>query len=105
MGQRVALSALATATVFGVLGCGASHRHTVRHVEATRSCGVLGVGIGWQVSASSTLSCRLARSVARGAVGGVPTKAVFGYVCTNGQAGGRTRCVRGGRVVIAVPNN
>jgi hypothetical protein len=33
MGQRIALSALATATVLGVVGCGASHRYTVKQVE------------------------------------------------------------------------
>jgi hypothetical protein len=76
-----------------------------------RSCGLLGVGIGWRVWAGSTLSCRSGRTFMREYLGvaGWPAAATFrGYACTFRvlPAGvGRFSCLSGKRAVVAVSNH
>jgi hypothetical protein len=86
-----------------VTACGSS---THRTAEPTRSCGVVGVGIGWHASASSDLSCRAARTLTRAYFHRhLGDKTVQGYACTPNDANGRIRCARGRAVVIIVANH
>jgi hypothetical protein len=69
-----------------------------------RSCGLLGVGIGWHVAVSSASSCRSGRAFARAYFrpGGRTHSRAQGYACSNSflSAGERIRCVRGEKTVI-----
>jgi hypothetical protein len=69
------------------------------------ACGMLGVGIGWRVSASST--CRSAMAVLRTYFHGTRRNAsVMGYACKVQVGGGdNIRCERGLAMVYAVPNH
>jgi hypothetical protein len=71
-----------------------------------RSCGMLGVGIGWRVLASSTLSCgsgmKLMRTYFRANT--LADITVLGYACT-GTGLGRITCTRGETRVTAVANH
>lgn len=75
----------------------------------TRSCGMLDVGIGWQVWAGSTSSCRSGRAFYRAYMRpGHEAPATFrGYACTSHVSPtgvGSFSCVRGGTAVIAISN-
>ena len=77
----------------------------------TRWCGYLGLGIGWRVGASSTLSCRSGRTFMRKYIsaGAWPAPARFqGYACTfrvlPTQVGSFT-CVSGKTAIVAVSNH
>jgi len=77
----------------------------------TRSCGALGVGIGWRVWVSSTSSCRSGRTLMREYLradnGPAPTT-FQGYACTFHvlPAGvGGFNCVSGTSTVIAISNH
>jgi hypothetical protein len=86
-----------------VTACGSS---THRTAEATRSCGVVGVGIGWHASASSDLSCRSARTLTRAYLHGqLGDETVQGYACAVSHPSGRVRCARGRTVVIIAANH
>jgi hypothetical protein len=74
--------------------------------DAAHSCGILGVGIGWHLSASSTLSCSSARTVMRAYFEGASAgRTVLGYACASLQSGGRLRCTSGRTVVTAIANH
>jgi hypothetical protein len=88
--------------VAAVSACGSS---TNRGTAPLRSCGMLGVGIGWRVSAASTMSCRSAMTLLRAYFHGPSERKTAGYTCTTHHFGGRIRCVRDGMVVIAVANH
>ena len=97
------LVVLALVVVGTVTACGSSTHPTA---EPTRSCGVVGVGIGWHASASSDLSCRSARTLTRAYLHGqLGDKTVQGYACTGSHTNGRIRCARGRTVVIIVANH
>ena len=90
--------------VIGTLtACGSS---THRSAEPIRSCGIVGVGIGWHASATSDLSCRSARTLTRAFVHRQPgDKKVEGYACTGSNINDGIRCARGRTVVIIVANH
>jgi hypothetical protein len=77
----------------------------------TRSCGILGVGIGWQVWGSSTLSCRSGRAFFQAFLRAShwPAPATFrGYACTSRalpSGVGSFSCARGGTALIAISNH
>ena len=81
--------------------CGSS---THRTAEPIRSCGIVGVGIGWHASASSDLSCRSARTLTRAFVHHQIGDKVQGYTCSGSKTNDSIRCVRGRTVVIIVAN-
>jgi hypothetical protein len=77
----------------------------------TRWCGYLGLGIGWRVGASSTMSCRSGRTFMREYVradkGPAPTR-FRGYACTFRvlpSEVGSFDCASGNTRVIAVSNH
>jgi hypothetical protein len=87
---------------------GANGKIAVRRSPgAIRSCGILGVGIGWHVSASSTMSCGsgigLMRAYFHGSL--LADRTVLGYACTSHRVGGRVSCTRGENQVIANANH
>lgn len=83
--------------------CGSS---THRTAEPIRSCGIVGVGIGWHASATSDLSCHSARALTRAYVHRqLSDKKVQGYACAGSNSNDRIRCARGRTVVIIVANH
>jgi hypothetical protein len=71
-----------------------------------RSCGILGVGIGWHVSASPTMSCQSGMTLMRAYFrGSLANRTVLGYACTSHRAGGRISCARGENRSVAIANN
>jgi len=88
--------------VAAVSGCGSSAN---RGTAPLRSCGMLGVGIGWHVSADSTMSCRSAIALLRAYFHGPSERKTVGYTCTTLNVSGRIRCVREGMAVLAVANH
>jgi hypothetical protein len=72
----------------------------------TRSCGILGVGIGWHVSASATISCLSGMTLMRAYFHRrAADRTVLGYACASHRLGGRISCVRGETTVTAIANN
>jgi len=88
--------------VAAVSACGSSAN---RSTAPFRPCGMLSVGIGWHVSAESTMSCRSAETLMRAYFHGPSERKTAGYTCTTLNIGGRIRCVRDGMAVIAVANH
>ena len=86
-----------------VSACGSSSN---RNAAPSRTCGTLGVGIGWHVSADSTVSCRSGMTLMRAYFHGhLRNRTVMGYACTSHDVFGRIRCVHDGTVVTAVANH
>lgn len=76
----------------------------------TRSCGILGVGIGWHLWASSTLDCRSGRAFYRSFFRSqLPAPTTFrGYACASrvlSSGVGSFSCARGKTAVIAISNH
>jgi len=108
----VALAATAAGVIASRSPADASVRVAGLSLPAgTRSCGYLGVGIGWRVLASSTSSCQSGRTFMREYIradkGPAPTT-FRGYACTfrvlPAQVGSFS-CVSGSRAVIAISNH
>lgn len=76
------------------------------HRAETRSCGILGVGIGWHVSTGFTVSCSSGMPVMRSYFDrDRANTTVTGYTCTSHHVGGRIICTRGRSAVTAVANH
>jgi hypothetical protein len=72
----------------------------------TRTCGILGVGIGWHISASSSVSCRSGMTLMRAYFhGSLADRRVSGYACRVIGPGYRISCARGRATAIAIPNH
>jgi hypothetical protein len=75
-------------------------------VTEMRSCGELGVGIGWQLTVSPALTCRsgmrLMRTYFHGRLG---DRNVMGYRCIGASAAPSIICSRDSATVVAVANH
>jgi hypothetical protein len=99
----VRLVVFALIVVAAVSGCGSSGKRTV---VAPRSCGILGVGIGWHVSVGSAVTCRSGMTLMRAYFRGhMRNRTVMGYACTSQGANGRISCMHDGKTVVAVANH